>query len=193
MPRHRLISPGAERALSRRGLMMWMNPRNAVAFAAEIAELAIIRWRDELRDEIYDVVTMQLRANRAFELSSDDDDVLDRYCRFQESETGKSYRLFRARWGDGHSVRAVFKLVDDVGHAWQRPEGCINAVYRHAARTGLRLDLVQGAEMSYRFRDQDPEGVLDEDHRLAFEAAWLAGNRRFAVKLLHSKLLEQTV
>lgn len=179
MPRHRL--------------MMWMDPRNAVAFAAEIAELAIIRWRDELRDEIYDVVAMQLHANRAFELNRADDAVRDRYAKFQDGEAGKLYRLFRARWGDGHSVRAVFKLVDDVGHAWQRPEGCISAVYRHAVRTGLRLDLVQGAEMSYRFRDQDPEGVLDEDHRLAFEAAWLTGNHRFAMKLLHSGLLERTV
>jgi len=159
----------------------WNRPENAVAFFAEVAEYGIARWRSVLVDEIHSTVLMQLNWNRRHELPGPRDFDAREALRLQ-------YLRFRERWGDGHSVRAVFKLVDGVAMAWHNPERRHATMLGQARRARLHMADVERLELTYRFRDHDPDGKLDENARLAFEAAWIAGHHKFAIKLLRRSL-----
>lgn len=162
-------------------ITVWNRPENAVAFFSDVAILAIKRWESALVDEIYDTVMMQLNWNRRHELPGPRE--------FEARDNIRQrYQLFRERWGDGHPVRAAFKLVDGVAMAWHNPERRHNTMRGQARRAQLALADVERLELTYRFRDYDPDGKLDENTRLAFEAAWIAGQRKFAVKLLWRSL-----
>lgn len=162
----------------------WARAENAVRFAEEVASRAVSRHRSafisNLGDqEIYDVVRSHL-CNVASKTLTTDRELAE--------ATRKLFQLFARRWGDGHAVRAVFKLVEDVDLAWGRPEMSSSGVCRHAARAGLDAHDVDCIQMRWRFRDQDSDGQLTEQHRLAFEALWLANAEGQALRLLQRSL-----
>ena len=162
-------------------MTMWNRPENAVAFFGEVAEYGIARWRSAFVDEIYPTVVMQLNWNRRSTLPEAHD--------FEARDAiRKQYQLFRGRWGDGNPVRAVFKLIDGVAMAWHNPERRHNTMLGQARLARLHMADVEQLELTYRFRDHDPDGKLGENERLAFEAAWIAGHRKFAIKLLRRSL-----
>jgi hypothetical protein len=154
----------------------WQHTENAVAFAAAIADLAIARHRKVLIEDIEDVVVGRLRVNRSF---SDD------------SEDATQYKLYRDRYRATDPVRAVFALIDLVETLWHRPENRIRRIYSYCQQAGLDLFEVTRIELQHRFQDQDPDGCLSENHRLAFEAAWLAGRPDFAVQLVQRSLRDR--
>jgi len=160
----------------------WQHPKNAVAFAAAVADLAIARHRKALVDEIEDVVVGKLRLNRSGLLAEDSDTF---------AEEDQQFRLFRERYRTTNPVRGVFALVDLVVKLWHRPESRLRHVYRHSQQAGLDLFEVARIELQHRLRDQDPKGRLGENHRLAFEAAWLAGRQDFAVQLIQRSLRDR--
>lgn len=162
----------------------WERAESAVRFAEEVASLAVSRHRNafvvRLTDqEIYDVVNSHL-CNVATKMLPVDHELAE--------ATRKQFQLFAQRWGDGHAVRAVFKLVEDVNLAWGRPEMSSSGVRRHAARAGLDAHRVDCIQMRWRFFDQDPDNQLTEQHRLAFEALWLANAEGRALRLLQRSL-----
>lgn len=153
----------------------WHHPRNAVGLAGEVAERAIVVHTKILRDEIRFVVSQRLKANC--------DERLHSFSTMPES-----YRLFRERYRDTDPTAYVFKLVDLAAALWNNPERKIRQLYRWGPACGVYVEDITKLELEYRFDDLDPDGALDRRHRLAFEAAWLAGQYQFAKRLVRDAL-----
>jgi hypothetical protein len=153
----------------------WHHSRNAVALASEVAARAITRNTKALRDEIRFVVGQRLKTNC--------DERLHSFSTMPES-----YRRFRERYRETDPALYVFKLVDLTAALWNNPERKIRKLYGWGARTGVVESEITALELEHRFDDLDPDGTLDRKHRLAFEAAWLAGQHQFAKRLIRDAL-----
>jgi hypothetical protein len=162
----------------------WRELRNATAFAADVARLALSWHYEALQDDVRDALEARLKENtgqpRAPEITQMRYDLLrSRYSSFMRSSP----------------IGAIFDIVDLVGKLWERPDRSANSiankvhgVYRAGCRAELDAKAIERLELKHRLLDLDPAQRLDANQRLAFEAAWLAGHRTFARQLVEREL-----
>lgn len=164
----------------------WRTLRNATLFVADVAYLGIARFRAVVGVDVVDAWQAKLKENTGERLLPEEAKLAAPFCELQG----------RFVWNRGPDPRAVvFDLIGLVGRLWERPDRSANSVankvhrvHELAARADLNLEEVTKLELRWRLLDLDPEQRLDANQRLAFEAAWLSGQRTFARQLVEREL-----